>query len=77
MGYLCIWLYYITYTAMFSGVFGTGRVPGGVFADLLSNGVLNEDPLRRYNDVAYRWVSEDDWIYAATFKGEGAGPVHE
>ncbi|XP_060872460.1 beta-mannosidase [Metopolophium dirhodum] len=50
-----------------TSVFGTGRVPGGVFADLRSNGVLNEDPLRRYNDVAYRWVSEDDWIYSATF----------
>lgn len=57
---------------MFSGVSGTGRVPGGVFTDLLSNSVLKEDPLRRYNDVAYRWVSEDDWTYSVTFKGEGA-----
>jgi len=55
---------------MFSGISGTGRVPGGVFTDLLSNSVLNEDPLRRYNDIAYRWVSEDDWTYSVTFKGE-------
>jgi len=70
--YSCTYMaiYYI-YAAMISGVFGTGRVPGGVFADLRSNGVLNEDPLRRYNDVAYRWVSEDDWIYSTTFIGEG------
>ncbi|XP_026807411.1 beta-mannosidase isoform X2 [Rhopalosiphum maidis] len=51
-----------------ASVSGTGHVPGGVFADLRSNGVLDEDPLRRYNDVAYRWVSEDDWIYTTTFK---------
>lgn len=68
---------YIYMPSCFSGVFGTGRVPGGVFADLQSNGVLNEDPLRRYNDVAYRWVSEDDWIYTTTFKGEGTGPALE
>lgn len=55
---------------MFSGVVGTARVPGGVFTDLLAGGVLKEDPLRRYNDVAYRWVSEDDWTYTVTFNGD-------
>lgn len=53
-----------------SGVAGKARVPGGVFADLRANGVLTEDPLRRYNDVAYRWVSEDDWTYSVTFNGD-------
>lgn len=53
-----------------SGVRGTARVPGGVFADLLANGVLTDDPLRRYNDVEYRWVSEDDWTYSVTFDGD-------
>lgn len=51
------------------GIAGTAQVPGGVFTDLLANGILKEDPLRRYNDVLYRWVSEDDWIYTVTFNG--------
>lgn len=44
-------------------------MPGGVFGDLLANSILIDDPLRRYNDVAYRWVSEDDWIYTLNFNG--------
>ncbi|XP_050430133.1 beta-mannosidase isoform X2 [Adelges cooleyi] len=46
------------------------KVPGGVFADLLANGVLSQDPLYRYNDVAYRWVSADQWTYSTTFNGQ-------
>lgn len=53
-----------------SGIRGTARVPGGVFADLLANGVLKDDPLRRYNDIEYRWVSKDDWTYSLTFNGD-------
>lgn len=55
--------------ARVSGIAGTARVPGGVFADLLANGFLKEDPLWRYNDVEYRWVSNDDWAYTVTFDG--------
>lgn len=46
------------------------KVPGGVFTDLLDNGVLSQDPLYRYNDVAYRWVSADQWTYSTTFNGD-------
>jgi len=53
-----------------TGVVGKARVPGGVFADLRASGVLKEDPMRRYNDVMYRWVSEDDWTYTTTFNGD-------
>lgn len=66
-----ILLYTLRNAAMFSGISGMGRVPGGVYTDLRSNGVLDEDPFRRYNDLKYRWVSEDDWTYVTTFKGEG------
>ncbi|XP_050523227.1 beta-mannosidase isoform X2 [Daktulosphaira vitifoliae] len=46
---------------------GIVRVPGGIYTDLRINGVLTEDPLYRYNDLKYRWVSVNDWNYSTTF----------
>ncbi|XP_068243151.1 beta-mannosidase isoform X2 [Palaemon carinicauda] len=46
-----------------------GSVPGGVYTDLMSAGVLSEgDFYYRYNDINYRWVAKDDWTYSTSFE---------
>nr|CAD7442486.1 unnamed protein product [Timema bartmani] len=42
-------------------------VPGGIYTDLRTAGVLDGDPFYRFNDVLYRWVARDNWTYARTF----------
>ncbi|XP_063224115.1 beta-mannosidase-like [Bacillus rossius redtenbacheri] len=42
------------------------RVPGGVYSDLQSGGLLN-DTLYRFNDEEYRWVAYENWTYTTTF----------
>jgi len=44
----------------------TGIVPGNVHMDLLRNGLI-DDPYYRYNDVDYRWIGADNWVYYRTF----------
>lgn len=74
--YFTFFFYFVTTLVhLFLGINGTARVPGGVFADLLANSVLKDDPLRRYNDVEYRWVSEDDWTYSVRFDGDYASDI--
>ncbi|CAH0385284.1 unnamed protein product [Bemisia tabaci] len=41
-------------------------VPGGIYSDLERAKVL-ESVLYRYNDVQYRWVANDSWIYETYF----------
>ncbi|XP_045607068.2 beta-mannosidase isoform X1 [Procambarus clarkii] len=43
-----------------------GTVPGGVYTDLLKANVLTSDVYYRYNDLDYRWVSEQNWTYSTT-----------
>ena len=48
-----------------------GSVPGGVYGDLLTAGILkNGDFYFRYNDVDYRSFSYHGWNYSCTFKGK-------
>ncbi|XP_042213967.1 beta-mannosidase-like isoform X2 [Homarus americanus] len=48
----------------FSVVLG-GTVPGGVYTDLLKANVLSQgDFYYRYNDIDYRWVSQQNWTYS-------------
>lgn len=54
--------YYIALT-------GDAKVPGGIFTDLKTAKILEENFFFRYNDVQYRWVSWDNWTYHTTFKG--------
>lgn len=50
-----------------------GRVPGGVYSDLLAANVLNEGDLYyRYNDMNYRWVSKENWTYSTVIYVDGA-----
>ncbi|XP_069486792.1 beta-mannosidase [Ambystoma mexicanum] len=44
-----------------------GDVPGCVHSALRQQG-FSEDPYYRFNDVAYRWISLDNWTYSRTFK---------
>ena len=47
-----------------------GRVPGGIFTDLDRAGVLKDGPLLyRFNDVNYRWIAMEDWVYTLNFQG--------
>ena len=48
-------------------VSGTAVVPGGIYSDLLENGILSQDPLTGDLDVEYRYVSKVDWMYEKTF----------
>ena len=43
------------------------RVPGVVHQALLEAGVLQGDPLYRYNELAFSWVAEANWTYRARF----------
>ncbi|KAJ8281102.1 hypothetical protein GJAV_G00063540 [Gymnothorax javanicus] len=42
------------------------RVPGCVHTGLLKRGLI-QDPYYRFNDLAYRWISLDNWTYTTTF----------
>uniref|UniRef100_A0AAR2LMV0 Beta-mannosidase n=1 Tax=Pygocentrus nattereri TaxID=42514 RepID=A0AAR2LMV0_PYGNA len=41
-------------------------VPGCVHTGLQLHGVI-EDPYYRFNDLAYRWISLDNWTYTVSF----------
>lgn len=53
----------------FSAIQQEVTVPGGIFSDLQKSGILNESIYYRFNDVAYRWVAKEDWIYYTDFTG--------
>ncbi|XP_013914841.1 PREDICTED: beta-mannosidase [Thamnophis sirtalis] len=44
-----------------------GEVPGCVHTALFREGLI-QDPYYRFNDLAYRWISLDNWTYSRTFK---------
>uniref|UniRef100_A0A8C5PSX5 beta-mannosidase n=1 Tax=Leptobrachium leishanense TaxID=445787 RepID=A0A8C5PSX5_9ANUR len=44
-----------------------GHVPGCVHTALSARGVI-KDPYYRFNDVAYKWIAHDEWIYSKAFK---------
>lgn len=50
-----------------------GRVPGGVYSDLLAANVLSGgDIYYRYNDMDYRWVSKENWTYSTTIRADSS-----
>ncbi|XP_061441531.1 beta-mannosidase isoform X1 [Rhineura floridana] len=44
-----------------------GDVPGCVHTALLQQGLI-QDPYYRFNDLAYTWISLDNWTYSRNFK---------
>ena len=54
----------------FSAISINATVPGDIYSDLMSAGILKVDPYYRDNDVLYRWVAYDDWTFERSFKGE-------
>lgn len=42
-------------------------VPGGIYSDLRRNNVLKQDILYGKNDIAYRWVGNENWTYTTYF----------
>jgi len=44
-----------------------GIVPGEIHGDLMASGVIG-DAYYRYNDIEYRWVLFQDWIYSRNFE---------
>ncbi|XP_053108977.1 beta-mannosidase [Hemicordylus capensis] len=44
-----------------------GDVPGCAHTALYQRGYI-QDPYYRFNDLAYRWISLDNWTYSRTFK---------
>ena len=54
-----------------------GLVPGNVHSALQQAGQI-EDPYYRFNDVVYKWISNDSWTYSRSFTrklttSEGSG----
>ncbi|XP_066487821.1 beta-mannosidase-like [Tiliqua scincoides] len=45
----------------------SAAVPGCVHSALLRQGLV-QDPYYRFNDLAYRWISLDNWTYSRIFK---------
>lgn len=43
-----------------------GDVPGCVHTALFSWGLI-KDPNLRFNDIAYKWIARDEWIYSKEF----------
>lgn len=43
------------------------RVPGGIYTDLRRNNILKQDILVGKNDLAYRWVGNENWTYTTYF----------
>ncbi|XP_062621903.1 beta-mannosidase-like [Saccostrea cucullata] len=44
----------------------TGQVPGSMYTALINNNVI-QDPYYRDNDLKYRWIGRDDWMYSRVF----------
>ncbi|XP_068084134.1 beta-mannosidase [Anabrus simplex] len=55
-----------------NSVKAAARVPGGIYTDLRTANVLNQDLFYRYNDKEYRWVSLDNWTYTRSFDVDDA-----
>lgn len=43
---------------------GNASVPGTAHTHLMAAGVI-DDPYFRYNELEYRWVAEETWVYEA------------
>lgn len=43
------------------------QVPGGIYSDLRRAQVLKQDLLMGKNDIAYRWVGNENWTYTTSF----------
>lgn len=41
-------------------------VPGDNYGALMDAGIIN-DPFYRYNDVNYRWIASEDWLFQRNF----------
>ena len=50
-------------------------VPGVVHLDLLGAGLLQGDPLYRYNELNWSWVAEADWNYTGVFALDAASQL--
>ena len=42
-------------------------IPGGIYSDLRRNNILKQELLYGKNDLAYRWVGQENWTYATAF----------
>uniref|UniRef100_A0A8C2L0T4 Beta-mannosidase n=1 Tax=Cyprinus carpio TaxID=7962 RepID=A0A8C2L0T4_CYPCA len=50
-----------------SSVSVSAEVPGCVHTTLQRQGFISQDPYYRFNDLAYRWISLDNWTYTTSF----------
>lgn len=62
-----IWRFYSSSNQSFSHYQLKSIIPGDIFTDLVLNGVLKKSPLYDENDLNYRWVAYEDWIYERNF----------
>ncbi|KAM9330489.1 beta-mannosidase [Gastrophryne carolinensis] len=49
-----------------SSIMLPGEVPGCVHTALLSAGII-KDPYSRFNDIQYKWIGNEGWIYSREF----------
>jgi hypothetical protein len=42
------------------------KVPGGIYSDLSSAGVLTGPLYYRFNDREFLWAAKDNWTFAAS-----------
>lgn len=59
---------YVVHVCVYVGINVQGTVPGGIYSDLMSAGVI-QDIYYRFNDIQYRWIANETWLYSYTFQG--------
>lgn len=42
-------------------------IPGGIYSDLETAGILTSDIYYRFNEDNYKWVSQTNWTYETAF----------
>lgn len=62
-----VWSFYSLSNQSLSNRQFAFNVPGDIFTDLEYNGILKKSPLFDTNDLNYRWVAYEDWVYERNF----------
>jgi hypothetical protein len=63
--YLCNVL--VSFLKDFVGI--PASVPGGIYSDFLDAELLSNDIYFRFNDLDFRWVGNESWIFTREFTG--------
>lgn len=62
-----VWTFYSPTNQSFSSHQFAANVPGDIFTDLEFNKVLEKSLLFGENDINYRWIAYENWVYERNF----------